>query len=484
MKLIYDKSVAGRRGVRIRKTEGSESVAIDERLLRSEPAELPECAEPEVVRHFTKLSRLNYSIDTHFYPLGSCTMKYNPRACDKAAATPGMVDLHPLLPQLKDGEKLCQGALELLYCLERSLSEITGMAETTLQPLAGAHGETTGTMIIAAYHRDRGNRKNHIIVPDSSHGTNPASAAFAGYDVVTVPSNAQGVMDLEAFRAAVNEKTAGLMLTCPNTMGVFNRHVTELADIMHAVDGLMYYDGANLNAIMGHCKPGEMGFDLCHLNLHKTFSTPHGGGGPGAGPVGVCEKLRPFLPISRVEKMDGGSYSLQYNHPKSIGYIAPMYGNFGVLVRAYAYILMLGSDGLKQVSENAVLNANYIQEGLRGLGDYYRPTNDGRCMHETVFSAAPLAQKCGVRAVDIAKGLLDHGMHAPTVYFPLNIEEALMIEPTETEARETLDEFIAAMRDLGELAMRNPDALHAMPTTTPLGRLDEVKAAKDMILSA
>jgi len=483
MRLIYEKSVAGRRGVRVPAPEKDERAAIDPKLRRSEPAALPECAESEVVRHFTNLSRLNFSVDTHFYPLGSCTMKHNPRACEQAAGLPGFAGLHPILPQLRGGEGVCQGALELLYRLERSLSEITGMAETTLQPLAGAHGETTGTMIIAAYHRARGNRKKHIIVPDSSHGTNPASAAFAGFDVVTVPSNDRGVMDLDAFRAAVNDETAGLMLTCPNTMGVFNPHIEELADIIHAVDGLMYYDGANLNAIMGRCKPGEMGFDLCHLNLHKTFSTPHGGGGPGAGPVGVCERLRPYLPISRVVQRDDGSYSLDYDYPESIGYIAPFYGNYGILVRAYAYILMLGASGLKEVSETAVLNANYIQEGLRPLDYAYAATNDGRCMHECVFSAKPL-EKYGVHAVDIAKGLLDHGMHAPTVYFPLNVDEALMIEPTETETRETLDNFIAVMRELAETARNNPEALHAMPRKTPVGRIDEVKAAKDMILSA
>lgn len=483
MELIFEKSVAGRRGIRVPLPADSDRAAIDPDLRRARPAELPECAESEVVRHFTNLSRRNFSVDTHFYPLGSCTMKHNPRACEKAAALPGFAGLHPILPQLNDGHEFCRGALELLYGLERSLSEIAGMAETTLQPLAGAHGETTGTMIMAAYHRGKGNHKKHIIVPDSSHGTNPASAAFAGFDVVTIPSNEKGVMDLDAFRAAVNDETAGLMLTCPNTMGVFNPHIEELAGIIHGVDGLMYYDGANLNAIMGRYKPGEMGFDLCHLNLHKTFSTPHGGGGPGAGPVGVSERLRPYLPISRVVRRGDGSYALDYDQPKSIGYIAPFYGNFGVLARAYAYILMLGGAGLKEVSEMAVLNANYIQEGLRPLDYAYAASTEGRCMHECVFSAKPLGQY-GVHAADIAKGLLDRGMHAPTMYFPLNVDEALMIEPTETETRETLDHFIAVMRELAETARDNPEALHAMPKETPVGRIDEVKAAKDMILSA
>jgi len=305
---------------------------------RPQPSCRREIAEPEVVRHYTNLSRLNFSIDTHFYPLGSCTMKHNPRACEKAAAMEGFTALHPILPQIKGGEARCQGALELLYNLERSLSEITGMAETTLQPLAGANGETTGTMIIAAYHRERGNRKTHIIVPDSSHGTNPASAAFAGFDVVTVPSNAQGVMDLEAFRAAVNEETAGLMLTCPNTMGVFNPHIREIADIVHGVDGLLYYDGANLNATLGYARPGDMGFDVCHINLHKTFSTPHGAGGPGCGPVGVTKELEPFLPVPRIVEKEG-SYQLVEDCPDAIGRVNAFQGN--QVRRSFQYPIFL-----------------------------------------------------------------------------------------------------------------------------------------------
>lgn len=447
-------------------------------LRRERPADLPELAEVEVVRHFTALSRLNFSVDTHFYPLGSCTMKYNPKACEAAAALPGLADLHPLWPQLRHGGMLTQGALQLLYETERMLSEITGMAETTLQPLAGAHGELTGVMLMAAYHRDRGNRKTHILVPDSAHGTNPASAAIAGYDVVSVPSDASGRMDLDAFRRAINAETAGVMMTSPSTLGLFVANSREIADLVHAVGGLMYYDGANLNAILGRCKPAEMGFDVCHLNLHKTFATPHGGGGPGAGPVGVAEKLRPFLPISRVVKQPDGTFALDYDLPRSIGYIAPFYGNFGVIVRAYAYLLMLGREGLREVSDMAVLNANYIQEKLR---PHFEAVAAGRCMHECVFSGKPLGAH-GVHTLDLAKALIDRGIHPPTVYFPLNVPEAIMIEPTETETRETLDRFVDAMIEVAGLAKTDPEALKRAPVTTPVGRLDEVAAARNMDL--
>ena len=478
MKLIYEKSSPGRRAVTLPSLKQDEMPRIDPALLRDKPAALPEMAEVDVVRHFTGLSRRNFSVDTHFYPLGSCTMKYNPKACETACALPGLVDIHPLWPQLRHGGLLTQGALQIIYESERMLSELTGMAEFTMQPLAGAHGELTGVMIMAAYHRDRGNRKTHLIVPDSAHGTNPASAAIAGYDVVTVPSDEHGNMDIAAFRAALNSETAGVMMTCPSTLGLFVSNIREIADAVHAVDGLMYYDGANLNAILGRCKPGEMGFDVCHLNLHKTFSTPHGGGGPGAGPVGVVEKLRPFLPMSRVVKTRDGTYSLDYDLPKSIGYIAPFYGNFGVIVRAYAYMLMLGRDGMREASNMAVLNANYIQEQLRGCFDAVAP---GRCMHECVFSGKPL-EKYGVHTLDLAKGLIDRGIHPPTIYFPLNVPEAIMIEPTESESRETLDGFCAAVKDLLETAKSNPQALLNAPVTTPVGRLDEVAAAKSMDL--
>jgi glycine dehydrogenase subunit 2 len=478
MELIYETSRPGSRAVAWPRWDGP-AAALPPALLRDAPPALPEVSEGDAVRHFTRLSRMNYSVDSHFYPLGSCTMKYNPRACEAAAALPGFTNLHPLWPQLRHGGLLSQGALELLYRLERMLSEITGMAECTLQPLAGAHGELTGVMIMAAWHRERGNRKTQLLAPDSAHGTNPASAAIAGYDVVTVPSDANGLMDFDRARELVNDQTAGLMITCPNTLGLFNPRIRELADLVHGVDGLMYYDGANLNALLGRVKPGAIGFDICHLNLHKTFATPHGGGGPGAGPVGVVERLRPFLPISRVARTPDGTFRLHYDEPKSIGYIAPFYGNFGVLVRAFTYLLMIGREGLSHTSGMAVLNANYLQEKLRPLLD---AVASGRCMHECVFSGKRLLAR-GVHALDLAKGLLDRGVHAPTVYFPLNVEEAIMIEPTETETQATLDAFVDAVRELIELAQTDPAALKAMPKTTPVGRLDEVAAARDMILT-
>jgi glycine dehydrogenase subunit 2 len=363
--------------------------------------------------------------------------------------------------------------------MERLLSELTGLAEFTLQPMAGAHGELTGVMMMAAYHRDRENKKDHIIIPDSAHGTNPASARLAGYDVVTIPSDERGMMDFNRFREALSETTAGVMLTCPNTLGVFNTRIREICDAVHEVDGLMYYDGANFNAIMGRYRPGDMGFDVCHLNLHKSFATPHGGGGPGAGPVGVAEKLRPYLPISRVEKTKDGTYALNYDEPKSIGYIAPFYGNFGVIARAYAYLLSLGRDGMLGTSNRAVLNANYLQERLRVL---FNAEYRGRCMHEFVFSGEFL-KEYGIHTLDLAKGMIDRGIHPPTVYFPLNVPEAIMVEPTESEDRDTLDHFVEVMEELLEMARNEPDSLKRAPVTTPVGRLDEVKAAREMKLS-
>ena len=479
MQLIYEKSVAGRRAVQLPSRHDDTRWNISSRLLRAQPAELPELSELDVVRHYTALSRLNFSVDTHFYPLGSCTMKYNPKACEVASALPGLADLHPLWPQLRHGGLLTQGALQLLYETERLLAEITGLAEFTLQPLAGAHGELTGCMIMAAYHHARGNRKTHVLIPDSAHGTNPASAAMAGFDVVTVPSDAQGNMDLEALRRAVTAETAGLMMTCPSTLGLFVDHLGAIADLVHGVDGLLYYDGANLNALLGRVKPGKIGFDLCQLNLHKSFGTPHGGGGPGAGPVGVVEKLRPFLPISRVVKRPDGTFVLHYDEPQSIGYIAPFYGNFGVIVRAYAYLLMLGRAGLRATSDAAVLNANYLQEKLRPHLPAVAP---GRCLHECVCSGEPL-QACGVHTLDLAKALIDRGFHPPTIYFPLNVPEAFMVEPTESESRETMDAFAQAVADLVALARTDPDALRRAPVTTPVGRLDEVAAARNMDLA-
>ncbi len=479
MKLIYEKSSPGRPGVRMSSIQISPTEEIPSKYLRSKPAELPEVSEAEVVRHFTALSRRNFSVDTHFYPLGSCTMKYNPKACEAAANMPELTDVHPLWPQLRGGGLLTQGSLAVLYNTERLLSEVTGLDEFTLQPMAGAHGELTGVMIMAAYHKDRGSEKDHIIIPDSAHGTNPASAQLAGYKVITIPSDEKGMMDFNLFMEALNEKTAGVMLTCPNTLGVFNTRIREICDAVHEVDGLMYYDGANFNAIMGRYKPGDMGFDICHLNLHKSFATPHGGGGPGAGPVGVVDKLRPYLPISRVVKTNDGTFALNYDEPKSIGYIAPFYGNFGVIARAYAYILSLGRDGMLGTSNRAVLNANYLQEKLRPLfGAEYK----GRCMHEFVFSGKCLADY-GVHTLDLAKGMIDRGIHPPTVYFPLNVPEAFMVEPTESEDRDTLDRFVEVVEELFELAKNDAEKLHEAPVSTPVGRLDEVKAARDMRLS-
>lgn len=478
---IFEKSRPGRSTLRPPSSEGITQARIPDALRRETTAELPEVPESEVVRHFTRLSQLNFSVDTHFYPLGSCTMKYNPRACEAAAAAPGFTGLHPAWPQLPGGETICQGALELLYQLERALVAVTGMDACTLQPLAGSHGEFTGAMITAAYHRDRGNEKTEIIIPDSAHGTNPSSAALMDYEIVTIPSGADGTMDFNAFKAAVNERTAALMLTTPNTMGAFNDKVRDIAGIIHEVDGLMYYDGANLNAVLGRCKPSEMGFDLCHLNLHKTFGTPHGGGGPGAGPVAVVERLRPYLPVPRIIRQDDTGYSLDFDQPQSIGRIAPYYGNFAVLVRAYGYILMLGLQGMRETSGMAVLHANYLQEKLRALPATYKAMLPGRCMHECVFSGSPLT-RYGIKTMDIAKALLDYGVHAPTVYFPLNVPEAIMIEPTETETRDTLDRFIAIMTELAEIAASDPGSLRQRPVTTPVGRLDEVKAAREMCL--
>ena len=474
MKLIFDKSVPGRPGVEPVKSDVPAKAALPAALLRDRPAELPELSELDVVRHFTGLSRKNFGVDTGFYPLGSCTMKYNPKATEVIARDPGFDSLHPLLPQLPGGETLVQGALEVIYEINRWLSEICGMAAFTTHPLAGAHGELTGTMIMAAYHKHRGNSKTTILIPDSAHGTNPASAAIAGFSVKTIPSDVSGVMDIDALAGAMDDDVAGMMLTCPNTLGLFNPHVGDICRMIHDVDGLMYCDGANLNALLGACRPGDVGFDIIHANLHKSFATPHGGGGPGAGPVGVCEKLVEFLPASVVERHNDGSYYLEYDLPRSVGYVAPFYGNFGIVLRAYAYMLMLGAEGLRRVSENAVLNANYVKEKLK---DYYELAAPALCKHECVLSASRQAQH-GVHAMDIAKALIDRGFHPPTVYFPLTVPEAMMIEPTETESKETLDAFIAAMIEIAQLAETNPEAITSAPVTTPVGRLDDTLAAR------
>ena len=476
MKLVFEKSVPGRRAVRTAPTDVPR-INIRGDLLRQKPANLPELSELDVVRHFTELSRRNFGVDNNFYPLGSCTMKYNPKVAEHIASYPGFADLHPLLPQLRMGGMLTQGALRVLHEIDLLLCEITGMARFTMQPLAGAHGELTGMMIMAAYHREQGNKKTTVLIPDSAHGTNPASAAIAGYRVVSIPSNENGVMDIEEVRQHLNDEVAGLMLTCPNTLGLFNPHVKDICDLIHSVDGLTYYDGANLNAIVGKARPGDFGFDIVHLNLHKTFATPHGGGGPGAGPVGVKEKLVPLLPVSVVTKRDDGTYALQYNRPKSIGYIAPFYGNFGVILKAYVYILMLGKEGLRRVAENAVLNANYVKEKLKG---HYRLAFDRLCKHECVFTISERMTQNGIHAVDIAKALIDKGFHPPTVYFPTIVTEAMMIEPTETESKETLDSFIDAMIEIAEQAENEPEKLKTAPATAVVCRPNETAAAKNL----
>jgi len=481
MKLIYELSQAGRRGTRLPECSVSRAKAkIPATLRRTTEPELPEVSELDVIRHYTCLSRLNFSVDTHFYPLGSCTMKYNPKMCEMLSRMDGFSRLHPLLPQLRHGGMLTQGALRVLFDTERMLSEVTGMAESTLQPMAGANGELTGVMIMAAYHQKRGNEKRRILVPDSAHGTNPATAAIAGYSVTTIPSDGQGCMDLDAFRKELAADVAGVMLTSPNTLGLFERNVTAICDLVHGVDGLAYCDGANMNAFVGRVRAADLGFDIVHLNLHKTFATPHGGGGPGAGGIGVVAKLQQFLPVSRVVKRDDGTFALNYNYPDSIGYIGPFYGNFGVILRAYAYLRALGAEGLREASDTAVLNANYVRVMLRDAFDF---PYDGLCMHECVCSATR-HEKQGIHALDIAKALLDRGFHAPTMYFPLIVKEALMIEPTETESKETLDAFVAALLEIAAVAGSAPEKVKEAPETTPVGRLDEVAAARDMILRA
>ncbi len=473
--LIFEISKAGRKAYSLPECDvfaASAGEILDKSLLRTEAPELPEVSEPDAVRHFTQLSQRNHGVDSGFYPLGSCTMKYNPKVNEAVARFDGFAKVHPY-----QSEKTVQGAMQVMYELRDMLSEITGMDQFTLQPAAGAHGELTGLMIMKAYHKNRGNQRNIIVVPDSAHGTNPASAAVAGFDVVEVKSNEKGLVDLEALKAVMSDKVAGFMLTNPNTLGLFDENILEISKIVHEAGGLMYYDGANTNAIMGITRPGDMGFDVVHINLHKTFSTPHGGGGPGAGPVGVKKHLTEFLPVPVVVKKED-EYSFDYDRPLSIGKVKSFYGNFGVCVRAYAYIRSLGPDGLRAVSENAVLNANYIANKLKDK--YYLPV-DRECMHECVFSG-DWQKKNGVSTLDVAKRLLDFGYHPPTIYFPLIVSEAMMIEPTECETKETLDEFISVMRQISDEAENNPELVHSAPHTTIISRLDEAAAARKPIL--
>ncbi len=472
-KLLFELSDAGCRAHRLPKCDVPERSVTDllpKSALAERPPALPELSEPQVVRHFANLSQLNMSVDTHFYPLGSCTMKYNPKRNERMARLPGLADLHPYQP-----ESTLQGMLQLLFELQEYLQEISGLDVCSLQPAAGAHGELTALLVAAAYFRDLGEKRTKVLVPDSAHGTNPASATMAGFDTVTVKTTPAGVVDMGDLRAKLDDQIAVFMITNPNTVGIFEPNMREIADAVHARGGLVYLDGANMNAILGIARPGDFGADMQHYNPHKTFSGPHGGGGPGAGPICVIEKLGPYLPAPVVVK-DGDRYKLDYNRPKSIGRVRAFFGNTGVLVRAYCYIRTHGPDGLRRVSENAVLNANYLLSRVK----HFLPVPQGdRCMHEFVASAAKLKADRGVSAMDLAKRLLDYGFHAPTVYFPLTVKEAIMVEPTETESKQTLDAFAETLFRVIE---EDTDLLHEAPHTTIVSRPDEVLAARQPVL--
>jgi glycine dehydrogenase subunit 2 len=467
VRLVYERSRPGRRAGRIAET-GVEAAEVPAELRRAAPPRLPEIAEPDLVRHFTELSTRTFGIDTGFYPLGSCTMKYNPRVNERAAALGGFRDLHPY----QDPEG-AQGALELMWRLERMLAEVVGLDAVTLQPAAGSQGELTGLTLMRAYFDDRGEERTEVVIPDTAHGTNPASVAMAGYTLVGVKTDPRGNIDVDDLRGKVGPQTAGLMLTNPSTLGLFEERITEISDIFHAAGALLYYDGANLNAVCGISRPGDMGFDVVHFNLHKTFSQPHGGGGPGGGPVAVRAILEPFLPVPRITRSDAG-FGYDWDEPKTIGKVRGFAGPFGVFVRSYAFMRMWGQ-GLRHMSEVAVLNANYV---LARLKDAYDLPVDRLCMHEFVISARTLRREHGVTALDVAKRLMDHGFHPPTIYFPLIVSEALMIEPTETEALETLDAFCDAMLAIAKEAAEDPQQLKDAPHTRPVRRLDEAEAAK------
>lgn len=474
--LIFENSVPGRVGYSLPEFDVPEmdlTELIPSGYIREQEPELPEVSELDIMRHYTALSKRNHGVDSGFYPLGSCTMKYNPKMNETAARMNGFAHLHPL-----QEEDTVQGALELMYDLQEHLVEITGMDAVTLQPAAGAHGEWTGLMMIRAYHYANGDKgRTKVIVPDSAHGTNPASAVVAGFETVTVKSNDQGLVDLEDLKRVVGPDTAALMLTNPNTLGLFEENILEMAEIVHGAGGKLYYDGANLNAVMSKARPGDMGFDVVHLNLHKTFTGPHGGGGPGSGPVGVKSDLIPYLPKPVLTK-ENDKFVLDYDRPSSIGRVKPYFGNFGINVRAYTYIRTMGPDGLKAVTEYAVLNANYM---MRRLAPYFDLPYDRHCKHEFVLSGSR-QKKLGVRTLDVAKRLLDFGYHPPTIYFPLNVEECIMIEPTETESKETLDAFIDAMIQIAKEAEENPEIVQEAPHTTVIGRLDETLAARKPVL--
>ncbi len=479
-KLIFELSKPGRRAYTLpAAADPSASFSIPSGLLRAEAPALPEVSEVDVVRHYTNLSQMNFGVDTGFYPLGSCTMKYNPKINEEIAGMPAFQGLHPL-----QDESTVQGALEVYYEMERSLSAITGMKHFTLNPCAGAHGELTGLMVMRSYHASRGDTaRTKVIVPDSAHGTNPASAAVCGLSIVEVKSNANGLVDVEDLKPLLGPDIAGIMMTNPNTLGLFERDIKEIAELVHGCGGLLYYDGANMNPLLGVVRPGDMGFDIMHLNLHKTFSTPHGGGGPGSGPVGVAGRLAEFLPTPKVEKGEDGRFHIVDDAPMSAGRVSAFMGNFGVILRAYAYILMLGKQNLALAGKLATLGANYIKESLK---DAYKLPIPSVCKHEFVFDGliddGSATGKPGATTLDVAKRLLDFGYHAPTIYFPLLFHQALMIEPTETESKETLDAFIDVMHVIAKEAAEDPDILHGAPHNAPISRPDETMAARKPVL--
>jgi glycine dehydrogenase subunit 2 len=484
---IYEKSKTGRRAAVLPDAGVPETPIADlipSNLLRAEPPNLPEIAEPEIVRHYNRLSRRNFDLDSGFYPLGSCTMKHNPRLNERVAALPGHARLHPA-----QDPRRAQGALELMWLLQGSLEEICGLPHVSLQPSAGSHGELAGLLLTRAYHADRGETRTKVLAPDTSHGTNPASVTMAGYEAVKVATNERGGVEMDDLRAKIAaegpDQIACLMLTNPNTLGLFDENIEEIAALIHEAGGTLYYDGANLNAIMGRTRPGDMGFDIVHLNLHKSFSQPHGGGGPGAGPIAVSERIEPFLPRPQVVRRegangDGPSFDLDFDRPKSIGRLRGFQGNFGVFVRSYAYILSLGGDGLTEASETAVLNANYLKARLAAgrAGERLPAAFDRHCMHEFVLSGRPMKSELGLTTLDLAKRLLDFGFHPPTVYFPLLVDEALMVEPTETETKESLDAFADAVEEILAEAETDPEIAKNAPYSTPVRRLDEVRATR------
>ncbi len=483
---IYERSKPGRRAF-VPPPLDVPARALDEllpaHLRREEAPRLPEVSEPEIVRHYNRLSKRNFDLDTGFYPLGSCTMKHNPKLHERVAALPGHAKLHPL-----QAPSEAQGALELMYKLQQALAEIAGLPHVSLQPSAGSHGELAGVLLTRAFHEDNGQHRSKVLTPDNAHGTNPATVTMAGYEVVHVRTDEQGNVDLDDLRAKATEDVACLMLTNPSTLGLFEPGIQEIAKIVHAVGATLYYDGANLNAIMGICRPGDMGFDIVHFNLHKSFTQPHGGGGPGAGPIAVSDRIEPYLPRPQVVKLEHGSngagedaiYDLDYERPKSIGRLRGFQGNYGVFVRSYAYIRSLGAAGLKEVSEIAVLNANYLLARLRREGalEYLPAAYERICMHEFVLSGGPMKRELGIKTLDLAKRLLDHGVHPPTVYFPLIVDEALLIEPTETETKETLDRFAQIVCEILREARADPEIARGAPYTTPVRRLDEAAAAR------